>query len=262
MVPWRLLALTIGLTSALLAQTRITFPAEDGLPCTADLYLAKEDRTAPFIVLFHQASYSRGEYRPIAPRLNQLGFNCMAVDARCGSRAKGVPNETAAAAQAAGKPTGNYLDALPDLLGALKYARKSQASGKLVAWGSSYSSSLCLVVAGDHPELVDGVLAFSPGEYFQPDRPGGWVAESAARLAAIPVFITSGPYEGHQWKALFEAIPSGTKRSFLPSEAARLHGSSVLWGDLGNAEFPIPNSLAPAYWQAVEAFLAQNFAQR
>jgi len=109
---------------------------------------------------------------------------------------------------------------------------------------------------------VDGVLAFSPGEYFQPDRPGGWVAESAAKLATIPVFITSGPYEGHQWKALFEAIPSGAKRSFLPSEAARLHGSSVLWDDLGDSQFQIPNPLAPAYWAAVEAFLGQNFAPR
>lgn len=250
-----------GIATALFSQTRISFPSEDGLACTADLYLAKEDRTTPFIVLFHQATYSRGEYRDIAPRLNQLGFNCMAVDARSGSRVKGVQNETALAARAAGKPAAKYLDALPDLRAALRYAREHHAGGKLIAWGSSYSSSLCLFIAGAHPDLVDGVLAFSPGEFFTPEKPRTWIAEAAARISNIPVFITSGPSEGGQWEAIFEAIPSPGKRSYLPKEVAGLHGSSVLWSDLGNAEFSIPNPLAPGYWTAVETFLSQHFAR-
>jgi hypothetical protein len=47
----------------------ITFQAADGLTATGDLYLTG-DKAAPFILLFHQADYSRGEYRQIAPKLN------------------------------------------------------------------------------------------------------------------------------------------------------------------------------------------------
>ena len=234
----------------------VTFPSEDGVTCTADLYLALADPATPFIVLCHQAGYSRGEYREIAPRLNRLGFNCLALDARSGGAVRGVENATCTAAEAAGKPGYRYLDALPDLKAALKCARKTWARGKLIAWGSSYSASLALHLAASEPGLVDGVLAFSPGEYF-PGQVG--VAESAARIGALPVFITSGPTEGFQWRAIYEALPTPRKASYLPEAAARLHGSSVLWSDLGTSSAPIPNPLSEGYWAAVDAFLGQAF---
>ena len=241
------------------AQTPLTFPSLDGLVCTADLYLANPDKRVPFIVLFHQAVSSRGEYRDIAPRLNALGYNCLAVDARAGNRMAGVPNETALAARNARKAAG-YLDARPDLIAALQYARKNHAEGPLIVWGSSYSASLALELAGRQPGMVDGVLAFSPGEYFQGGAAQLSVAEAAGRILDIPVFVTSGPGEGLSWKAIFEAIPSPRKVAYLPSETAALHGSSVLRSNLGSGDLEIRNPLAPIYWQAVEAFLKRYFA--
>ena len=232
-----------------MAQTKITFPSNDGLICTADLYMAKHEKNTPFIVMFHQADKSRGEYEAIAPRLNKLGFNCMAVDARSGRLAKETVNETALAAKEAGKPDG-YEDALPDLLAALRQARKDYASGKLIAWGSSYSASLSIHIAGKYPELLDGVMAFSPGEYFDSGTALSSIAGSASGIATMPTFITSGPQEGDDWKDIFQAIPSPKKKSFLPTGEANLHGSSVLESA----------SFGPAYWEAVDAFLKQNFA--
>lgn len=253
----KILATFLGaLTLACAGPSRITFPSEDGVSCTADLYLTSGDPATPFIVLFHQAGNSRGEYVDLAPRLNRLGFNCMAVDARSGGEVRGVKNATYAAAEAAGKPTYRYLDALPDLTAALKHARETYAKGKLIAWGSSYSASLCLHLAASQPGLVDGVLAFSPGEYF-PKVP--WIAEETARITALPVFITSGPREGAMWKAMYEAMPTPKKASYLLSGTVELHGSKVLWPDLGSESYPIPNPLAESYWTATEAFLKQHF---
>lgn len=254
-----LAAVVCGVTLACpgAAFETVAFPSEDGVVCTADLYLAKPDPGTPFIVLFHQAGYSRGEYREIAPKLNQLGFNCMAVDARSGGEVRGVKNATNEAAEAAGKPGYRYLDALPDLLAALKHARKSYATGKLLAWGSSYSASLVLHLAAIHPELMDGALAFSPGEYF----PGQLqLSEEVAKIGSMPVFVSSGPTEGFQWKGLYEGLATPAKRSYLPEGTARLHGSSVLWLDQGTASYPMPNPSAEGYWTAVEAFLAHAFA--
>ena len=125
-----------GVASASEATVVEFASAEDGLTITADVYIADEDRKTPFIVLFHQASWSRGEYLEIAPRLNELGFNCMAVDLRSGGPVNGVDNETVARANAIGTAT-TYVDALPDVKAALRYARAHDAQGLLIAYRSS-----------------------------------------------------------------------------------------------------------------------------
>jgi len=76
---------------------KVTFPSTDGLMLTADLYMP-HPKTAPFIVLFHQARWSRGEYREIAPKLNEMGFNCLAMDQRSGGEVNDVKNESYALA--------------------------------------------------------------------------------------------------------------------------------------------------------------------
>jgi dienelactone hydrolase len=223
----------------------ITFPSEDGLEVTADLYLAQKDLNTPFIVLFHRAGWSRGEYREIAPRLNALGWNCMAVDQRSGGEINGVVNRTAESARKQ-KKGGRYIDALPDLRAALNYARKNYARGPLVALGSSYSAALVVELAGESPDLFDGALAFSPGEYFDKQgKAGDWVKKAAAKIQK-PIFITSAKKERKDWEAIFSAIPGNKKRSYLP-ETAGEHGARVLWSKQKDGS---------GYWKAVQAFLA------
>lgn len=225
---------------------KISFPSTDGLEITADLYAPHPGGSTPFIVLFHQAGWSRGEYVQIAPRLNKMGFNCMAVDQRSGGRVNGVENETAEKAAAAELGT-SYIDARPDLVAALQYARKTRAEGQLIAWGSSYSSALVLQIAGEQPELMDALLSFAPGEYFGKLGKGDtWITESAKNIQA-PVFITSARQEKGQWQKIYEAIPSKSKASYLPPTAGN-HGSRALWKQFDDSA---------GYWEAVTAFLEQ-----
>ncbi len=224
----------------------VTFPSADGLTITADLYTPHEDSATPFIVLFHQAGWSRGEYREIAPRLNSLGFNCLAVDQRSGGEVNGVDNETVKRAEAAGKGV-TYLDALPDLEAALVWVRKDHARGKVIAWGSSYSASLVLWIAGNKPALADAVLAFSPGEYFAREgKPETWVKDAAAKIA-VPVFITSTRDEQPMVAPIFAAIPLGKKIAYLPASEGN-HGSRALWKKFKDSS---------GCWEAVTAFLSQ-----
>ncbi len=244
------LALTVFLLGALVgaeAEARqISFKSEDGLLISADLYLVNADKRAPFIVLFHQAGWSRGEYLTIAPKLNKLGFNCMAIDQRSGGKVVGVENLTALAAKAHGKRT-TYLHALRDMRAALRYARMRYAKGTLIAWGSSYSASLAMVVAARSPALVDAVIAFSPGEYFRSlGKPGNWVSKAAAKIKQ-PVFITSARDEWPRIASMYQAIPSRRKGMFRPETEGR-HGSRVLWSILGAGD-------SDSYWDAVSAFL-------
>jgi predicted alpha/beta hydrolase len=222
----------------------ITFAAADGVPVTADVY-APHPATAPLLVLFHQAGYSRGEYRDLAPRLNQLGFNCLAVDLRSGHAVNGVDNATAAAATRLGKPT-QYADAIADMRAAIAIARKDLARGKLVLWGSSYSSSLVLVLGGEPAVAADAVLAFSPGEYFEKSKPAGWVAAGARQLH-VPTFITSARAEAASWKPIAQAIDPAKLTTFVPTTEGH-HGSSALWPTQADSD---------ACWAAVTAFLGK-----
>jgi dienelactone hydrolase len=244
------LACCIIVTSASLeaqAPKTITFPSKDSLPITADLY-APLPATAPFIVLFHMAGSSRGEYREIAPRLVAMGYNCMAVDQRAGGDINGVKNETATRAKAAGRSTA-MLDAMPDLEAALQYANSRLAKGSLIAWGSSYSASLALLLAGREPGLLDGVLAFSPGEYFAEPPGGPTLVRDAVRNIRAQVFITSARGERKDWRAIYEAIRPGLTRTYLPEGEGR-HGSLALAKSTPGQE---------EYWQAVRVFLYLRF---
>lgn len=226
------------------------FPSEDGLEITADLYKPHPSKARPCIVLFHQARWSRGEYRQIAPRLVELGYSCLAVDLRSGGSTGGASNETAMAAIAAGKPI-EYADALPDVRAALRFARDRYVEDDqpVIAWGSSYSAALVLVAVGEDPGLAQGVLSFSPGEYFaRQGKPDDWVRTAAGKLKA-PVFVTSARGEQATWEPIVERIPSETVVTFLPDEEGK-HGSSALWPQF---------DCSAAYWAAVETFLAETF---
>ncbi len=221
----------------------INFNSGDGLELTADLYMPN-GKSAPLIILFHQARWSRGEYQEIAPKLNMLGFNCLAVDLRSGGEVNGIKNASFISAQKAMKPT-KYVDAYADIEAAVAYASEYYSSDKIIIWGSSYSSALVLKFAGDNIDKVDAVLSFSPGEYFSSQgKTKTWITESASKITQ-PVFITSARGEKSSWSSIFAAIPSEQKVSFLPTTSGN-HGSRALWNKFGDSVY---------YWNAVENFL-------
>ena len=219
------------------------FPSGDSLEIRADLYM-KHPRTAPFIVLFHQASWSRGEYQEIAPKLNALGYNCMAVDQRSGGSVNGVDNITFKNAETAGKGT-DFPDAIQDMLAAIAYAKKNFAEGQVIIWGSSYSSALVLKIFGDDQSLADKALSFAPGEYFvRFGKPADWIGSSAKNIQK-PVFITSAKNERNSWWNIYEGIPSADKTYYLPDTDGN-HGSRALWERFSDNQ---------GYWDAVKDFL-------
>lgn len=224
-------------------SNKISFQSEDGLEITADLYLTTNTE-APFIILFHQAGWSRGEYMDIAPKLNAMGYNCMAVDQRSGGMVNNIINETAQKAKNAAL-VANYPDALPDMYAAINFVKDNYSPNQLILWGSSYSSALVLKIVGDHPDIANAALSFAPGEYFSKyGQPEDWITQSAKNIK-IPVFITSAKNEYDYWKGIFECIPTDSKQSFLPQTEGN-HGSRALWEKFDDHE---------DYWIAVRKFL-------
>jgi dienelactone hydrolase len=202
------------------AQQTITFPSQDSILITADHYL--NDKDLPYILLFHQANSSRGEYRETARKLMKLGYNCLAVDLRSGKEMNYVQNETSARASER-KLTTSYLDAEKDILASIEYV-KNISSKKIILFGSSYSASLVMKIANHHPD-VEAVIAFSPGEYFQPKL----ILKNSLNNYDKPIFVTSTAKEKPFVSELVSDIPRELLDFFVPEQGEGIHGSKALW---------------------------------
>jgi dienelactone hydrolase len=154
------LAAVLLLSDALAAPEEVSFAAADGVTLYGDMYRSAEGDSASVILLFHQAgSDARGEYSGIAARLQDHGYNILAIDQRSGGTRFGGVNRTVEGLER--KDIG-YCEAYPDLVAALNFAREQGFDGRLAVWGSSYSAALVFQLAATHSDEVDAVLGFSP----------------------------------------------------------------------------------------------------
>lgn len=220
------------------AQKKITFLADDGLRVTADLYEA--DHENPYILLFHQAGYSRGEFKETTAKLIKFGYNCLAVDLRSGGEINFIQNHTALVAVQQGYAT-DYLSSQKDIKAAIKWA-KDKSNQAVVLLGSSFSASLCLLVAKDNPD-VKAVVAFSPGEFFGAELN----VQNQIKNLQKPVFAASSHREYPYVDTILSFVPSTNKTIFAPKNGGE-HGSKSLWRN---------NPSSQEYWLALTMFFSK-----
>ena len=217
-------------------KEKVSFPSEDGIEITADKYLVNEEY--PYILLFHQAGSSRGEFRDIAEKFLKLRYNCLAVDLRSGDNANFVNNETASRARGAGKSV-NFLDAREDMAAAIDYAHDLN-SKEVILLGSSYSASLALLEGLNHPK-VGAVIAFSPGEYFGKDLR----LEDSLKICSKPLFVAVTQREQPYVQQMLTAFSEDDYTLFQP-DTLGVHGARALWDD---------NPTKDEYWLALLMFI-------
>lgn len=213
----------------------LEFPSGDGLTITANSYeIIPSDE---YILLCHQAGYSRGEYREIAKQLNALGYNCLAIDQRSGKECNAMINETAMRAEQEGKAT-DYMSAEQDITAAIDYIYH-KTNRKMILWGSSYSASLALKIAKEN-DKIEAVVAFSPGEYLK-----DFNLEEAISGLNKPMFVTGAKKEMKNIEKVVSKVNAEHKEIFTPAQDG-IHGSSALWDSTpDHAE----------YWDALKTFL-------
>lgn len=198
----------------------LTYEAADGVVITADYYPNKD--ASQLIVLLHQADFSRGAYKNIAPRLVDSGFACLAVDLRGGKIANEVYNETQKSAESLGLSTG-YIEALKDIVATTTYVLDDNEL-EIVLWGSSYSASLALMHAAIESRVAK-VVAFSPGEYLSNQNT---VRSTIADLDK-PVFLTGGSAEFDLVvQPIISGLPKAKITQWKPTGRSD-HGSKTLW---------------------------------
>jgi dienelactone hydrolase len=194
----------------------LTLHARDGMAIHGTLTHAGTGHDR-ILLLFHQAQGNRQEYAPLIPAFTLAGYDTLAIDQRSGGDLFGGRNRTVAA-QHRSSP---YIDALPDLKAALQWA-KARHYRRVVAVGSSYSSSLAILLAAERPAGLTAIAAFSPGEYFG-DRN---LIKAAAARVAVPFYITTDPKEEANVSEVLARAQGSNVVRYRPLDG--VHGASTL----------------------------------
>ncbi len=229
---------TSGNANVIRVET-VTFEASDGLEVTADEYIIPGSN--PYILLLHEQQSSRGEFKTIARKLCKLDYNCLAVDLRNGGNNNFVSNLTTKQCRVMDCPTGAE-DISRDIEAAIQYAYEK--SGQPVTlFGSSANGSLSLLV-GKESEFVRAIVAFSPGEYFQPQIQ----VEESIRGTRKPVFVTSSRME----LPYVRQLVSGINDDYLT-----LYEPELGEGARGTATLTTENPNNSEYWLALMLFFKE-----
>jgi len=214
----------------------ISFKSKDGLTVSADLYHHSDE--APVIVMCHQARSNREEFKEIALKLKDRGYNSLALDQRSGGGLLGVENQTAKRAEAEGMSM-EYLDARADIEAGIDFAFKKYKK-PVILLGSSYSASLALMI-GAKNEQVSNIIAFSPGEYFGSKTK----VKDEIKTLKKATFVTSTKQESKDISKIVAGLDNGVVQQFIPSTMG-IHGAKALWEK---------NKDSGEYWAALNAFL-------
>ena len=202
-----------------MSQEAVYFYARDGLRVRSDLYL--QNNELPFIILCHQDGSNRTEYYDIAPRLLNLNYNCLAIDLRTGGR------------------EGHTENALEDILAAVNFVHTFNPH-PVILFGNSFSASLCMLAAVTNPN-VKAVVAFSPGEYFQPRLSFG---KEVVKLDK-PVFVSATQQDYDYLKNMLAGIAPEYITLFKPEKSKGTRGVKAL--DSSNGAYD-------EYWFALMMF--------
>jgi len=218
---------------------KVNFKSKDGLLITADYYTVAKPKG--MILLCHRSHCNRAEYRETAPKLNALGYSCLAIDQRSGMKVFGESNETKDRAKAQKLPTG-YLDARPDVEAGIDYAYKLNNNQPIILLGSSYSAALSLLIANDSDKLKSTIV-FSAGEHLKKVD----LAKAITDIK-IPIFAASSKKEIEETEEVLRFVNKNLITQFKPKEEG-FHGSKILWESVKGYEL---------LWSALEKFLEEN----
>jgi pimeloyl-ACP methyl ester carboxylesterase len=152
-----------------------------------------------------------------------------------------IQNHTALVAVQNGYST-DYLSSKKDIEAAIEWV-KQRSDKPVVLFGSSFSASLCLMMAKNNPD-VEAVVAFSPGEFFEPEIS----LKVELKDLEKPVFVAASQREEPYIKEMFRFVPSANKTIFAPEKGPGEHGSKSLWST---------NPTSKEYWLALTMFFSK-----
>ncbi|GGJ19521.1 alpha/beta hydrolase [Deinococcus roseus] len=195
------------------AQEGVYLQAADGVKVYADYYTPASPKGA--IILLNGAPLdplvpprNRCEYGSFPQKLQDQGYAVLNVDLRISSDGQNCQTHTHA-------PVADAYDAMQDLAAAVQWMQAKTGQQKVLLFGNGFSSMMSIFYALQHPEQVQGVVAFAPGS--SSIDMTGEVAANLKNLSVPLVMITPADEKGLA-EAILEGLPDQRGQVVLAPE--------------------------------------------
>lgn len=136
---------------------RISLKTSDGKSISADYYQIVGKRDAPAVILAHMMPSTKESWREFAKKLNEAGFQAMAIDFRGHGESEGGPEGFLDFSDS------EHQESIKDIESAAEFFLVREVPfGKMAFVGASIGANLSLQFQSKHPEVKASVL-LSPG---------------------------------------------------------------------------------------------------
>jgi len=220
---------------------KVTFKVQNKRTVYGELYEVGKDQ--PVILLCHQSGFNKYEYVDIAPKLNALGFNCLAVDLTSGGTFQEKKNETIenTTPPIDRNEMAHIAAAEEEIAAAISYLYEKYKK-RITIWGSSNSATLGLLAASKYKN-INAAIAFSGFDHFRENRTSLSVIIPKIEK---PLFMSSAKVEASIITGLLEGVQLRKNQIHFTPNGIGDHGSKALWNGRTDAD---------EYWVAIKSFL-------
>lgn len=159
---------------------KIRFKTEDGIEIAGSYYPA-EKNDAPAVVLLHMMPETKESWRHFAEKLNESGFQCLAIDLRGHGESQGGPAGFKSFTDV------EHMASIHDVFSAVEFfIDKGIPAEKISLAGASIGANLALIFQSENPKIKASVL-LSPGLNYrgvETEHPAKKIKESQSVLIA------------------------------------------------------------------------------
>lgn len=197
-------------------QERITLSTSDGAEIVGD-YAGEIGQ--PAALLLHMMPATRESWRQFSEKLNEAGFQTLAIDLRGHGESSGGPKGYKAFSDE------EHQASTKDVAAGVDFLRGKNPSRTFIV-GASIGANLALQFAAEHPDNMNGVVLLSPGL----DYRGLQTEQSVSRLRGGQriYFVASrdDQYSADTVHTLFAKTPVGVQKELKVFDQAG-HGTTM-----------------------------------
>ncbi len=229
-----LIAVCLLLVAAPMARADgevVSFKTSDGVRIEADYYApqVEGDAKASVVILIHMYPADRGSWKPLIPKLHDMGFAVLAYDIR-GNGGSTQPADMNLAEKYQSRDESLFENAWRDVAAAKKWLgeQKECDTSRLALVGASIGCSISLHY-GSRDDAVKAIVCLSPGtNYFGVDSKAHI---KACRGRQIMLIAPEAEYDAV--KELIAASQGQAKGTEYPG-TRKQHGTGMFHADYGD----------------------------
>jgi dienelactone hydrolase len=206
---------------------KVRFKTEDGLEIVGNFFPA-EKNDAPAVVLLHMMPETKESWNNFAVKLNQEGFECLAIDLRGHGESQGGPVGSKSFSDA------EHMASINDVVGAVGFfIDKGIPIEKISLVGASIGANLSITFQSEHPQIKSSIL-LSPGLNYR----GVETEHTAKKIKEDQaIYLVAGgegdDYSTETVKKLYNLASCHNKEIKVFGEAG--HGTDILEAEPGLA---------------------------